>query len=99
MKVINNKTETVKDDLIATIGKGDKLARSRKHIEKYYDMSVIGKFPDRLVPIPLRPKLTDLPSAIDYDTIYDELMNLNLAVYIPTAYLLDSSRDKYIRNT
>ena len=72
------------------------IARSRKHIEKYYNMADIGKFPDRMLPIPLRPKLTDLPSAIDYDAIYGELMKLNLAVYIPTEFLLDSKREKYI---
>ena len=36
------------------------IARSRKHIEKYYDTTEIGKFPERMKPIPLRPKLTDL---------------------------------------
>ncbi|MCL1806780.1 MAG: SNF2-related protein [Oscillospiraceae bacterium] len=72
------------------------IARSRKHIEKYYNTAAIGKFPDRMPPIPLRPKLTDLPSAIDYDTIYGELMNLNLAVYIPTDFLLESKRAKYV---
>ena len=72
------------------------IARSRKHIEKYYNIAEIGAFPDRLLPISLRPKLTDLSDAIDYDEIYVELMKLNLAIYIPTAFLLDSKRDKYI---
>ena len=47
-------------------------------------------------PLALRPKLTDLPSAIDYDEIYEQLMRLNLAVYIPTDFLLESRRAKYI---
>lgn len=72
------------------------IARSRKHIEKYYNISEIGKFPRRMKPLALRPKLTDLPSAIDYDEIYDMLMKLNLAVYVPTDFLLDSKRAKYI---
>ncbi len=72
------------------------IARSRKHIEKYYDISAIGKFPDRLKPLALRPKLTDLPTAIDYDEIYDLLMKLNLSVYVPTEFLLDSRRAAYI---
>jgi hypothetical protein len=59
-------------------------------------MTEIGKFPERMPPISLRPKLTDLTSAVDYDTIYDELMNLNLAVYVPTAFLLDSHKEKDI---
>ena len=72
------------------------IARSRKHIEKYYDIEEIGKFPERMKPIALRPRLTSLPSAIDYDVIYEQLMGLNLAVYIPTDFLLDSKRAKYI---
>lgn len=72
------------------------IARSRKHIEKYYDTNEIGKFPERMKPVTLQPKLTDLPSAIDYDAIYSELMKLNLAVYIPTHFLLESRRAKYV---
>ena len=72
------------------------IARSRKHIKKYYNISAIGKFPKRLKPLTLRPKLTDLPTAIDYDEIYDLLMKLNLAVYVPTDFLLGSKRAKYI---
>jgi hypothetical protein len=72
------------------------IARSRKHIEQYYNIEAIGNFPKRLKPISLRPKLTDLSNAIDYDEIYDILMRLNLAVYIPTDFLLDSRRHKYI---
>ena len=72
------------------------IARSRKHIEKYYNMDAIGKFPERMKPISMRPKLSDLPTAIDYDEIYDQLTRLNLAIYIPTDFLLDSKRSKYI---
>ena len=72
------------------------LARSRKHIEMYYNTAEIGKFPERMKPITLRPKMTDLESAIDYDDIYDQLMKLNLAVYIPTDFLLESRRSKYV---
>jgi len=72
------------------------IARSRKHIEKYYDTAEIGKFPERMKPIPLRPRLTDLTSAIDYDDIYGQLMQLNLAIYIPTDFLLETRRAKYI---
>ncbi|MCL2153114.1 MAG: SNF2-related protein [Oscillospiraceae bacterium] len=72
------------------------IARSRNHIENYYNTAEIGSFPERMPPVPLRPKLTDLPSAIDYDTIYEELMNLNLAIYKPTDFVLDSKREKYI---
>lgn len=71
------------------------IARSRKHIEKYYDTSNIGKFPTRLKPIPLHPKLTNLKSAINYNEIFEQLMLLNLAIYTPTQYILPSRIDKY----
>lgn len=72
------------------------IARSRKHIEKYYNMDDVGKFPERLKPVSLRPSLTDLNHAINYNQIYDELMKLNLSVYIPTDFVFESRRDKYV---
>lgn len=72
------------------------IARSRKHIEKYYNMEEIGKFPERLKPISLRPCLTDLNSAINYNQIYECLMQLNLAVYTPSNHIFPSKMDKYL---
>ena len=71
------------------------IARSRKHIEKYYNMDEVGTFPERLKPISLYPELTDLGGAITYNEIYGQLMSLNLAVYMPTAYVFESKLDKY----
>ena len=71
------------------------IARSRKHIEKYYDTADIGKFPTRLRPISRRPHLTDLDEAITYREISTQLYDLNLGVYAPSAYILPSQRDKY----
>ena len=45
------------------------IARSRKHIEKYYDIDEIGRFPERLKPISFRPDLTDLDNAINYSEL------------------------------
>lgn len=71
------------------------IARSRKHIEKYYDTADIGTFPTRLRPISKRPKLTDLNDAITYNDISNQLYDLNLSVYAPSDYILPSRRDKY----
>ena len=71
------------------------IARSRKHIEKYYDTTEIGKFPTRLRPISKRPKLTDLNDAITYKEIANQLDDLNLGVYAPSDYILPSKRAKY----
>ena len=72
------------------------IARSRKHIEKYYDMNEIGTFPTRLKPISKRPHLTDLSHAINYNEIYGQLMLLNLYVYMPTAFVFSSRLERYV---
>lgn len=71
------------------------IARSRKHIQKYYDTSQIGSFPIRNIPISKRPGLTDLEGAVTYNDIFDQLNSLNLCIYTPTDYILSSKLSKY----
>ena len=71
------------------------IARSRRHIEKYYDTAEIGKFPERNKPISLRPCLTDLDSAINYNEIYGLLSHLSLCIYTPSNYIFLSKMQKY----
>ena len=71
------------------------IARSRKHIQKYYDTSEIGTFPTRLKPISLRPPLTNLKEAINYNQIFEQLMHLSLTIYTPTHFILPSKIEKY----
>jgi SNF2 family DNA or RNA helicase len=71
------------------------IARSRKHIQKYYDTADIGTFPKRNKPISIRPGLTDLDDAISYNEIFEQLNSLSLCVYAPSAYVLASKTDKY----
>lgn len=71
------------------------IARSRKHIQKYYDTADIGSFSTRLKPISLRPSLTDLKSAINYNQIFEQLMLLTLTIYTPTHFILPSKMEKY----
>lgn len=75
------------------------IARSRKHIEKYYDITDIGTFPERKKPISLRPQLTKLDNAINYNEIYEQLSQLNLSIYTPTYFILSSKLDKYMELT
>ncbi len=72
------------------------IARSRKHIEKYYNTEKIGKFPERLKPISKRPNLTDLGGAINYNQIYEILISLSLSIYTPSNYIMPSKMSKYI---
>ncbi|MCM1517425.1 MAG: SNF2-related protein [Pseudoflavonifractor sp.] len=72
------------------------IARSRKHIEQYYDTTDIGKFPERLKPISRRPKLTDLPKTVNFNDIFVSISELNLAIYTPSDFILPSRREKYM---
>lgn len=72
------------------------IARSRKHIEKYYNTAEIGKFPERLKPISVRPALSDLPSVVSYKDIYESVTSLNLSIYTPSLFIFDSKREKYM---
>lgn len=71
------------------------IARSRKHIIKYYNTEKIGKFPERLKPISLCPNLTDMDSAINYNEIYEQLSSLSLSIYTPSDYIFPSKISKY----
>lgn len=71
------------------------VARSRKHIQRYYDMSAIGPFPKRNRPISKRPSLSTKPGSINYKEIYEQLESLNLSIYIPSQYVHASRMAKY----
>jgi len=71
------------------------IARSRKHIQAFYDMSQIGAFPERRVPISKRTPLTDLPDVLSFNEIFEQLQLLNLSVYTPLAYVFPSRIAKY----
>ena len=71
------------------------IARSRKHIEKYYDMNKIGRFPTRLKPISKSTELTDIPNFYSIQEIYEILSKLNLCIYTPFNYILDNKIKNY----
>lgn len=72
------------------------IARSRHHIQTYYDTSDIGEFPKRNKPISLYPKLTDKKGAINYKEVYECLSDLKLSIYTPTQFILPSRVSKYL---
>lgn len=71
------------------------IARSRKHIETYYDTTDIGSFPERLKPISNHCPLTQRDDVIGFNEIFAQLTLMNLAVYAPISYILDSRVAKY----
>ncbi len=72
------------------------IARSRNHIQTYYDVSDIGTFPLRNKPISLRPKLTNRPNATNYTEIFELLSKLQLTIYTPTLYIHASKLYDYL---
>lgn len=71
------------------------IARSRKHIERFYDTSEIGKFPERLRPLSFHCPLTMRNDVIGFNEIFERLMKLNMSIYAPFQYILPSRRAYY----
>ena len=71
------------------------IARSRKHIQAFYDTSEIGPFPERLPPQSIRAPLSDISDVPDFNDIFAQLQVLTLAVYTPLAYVFPSRISKY----
>lgn len=71
------------------------IARSRNHIKKYYNISEIGKFPQRLEPINVYPGIDLQKEFPPLEEVNKTIKNLNLSVYSPLSYLLPNKRDEY----
>ena len=71
------------------------IARSRKHIQKFYDTKDIGPFPQRLKPISHHSPLTHRTDVINFNEIFNRLITLNMGVYAPFRYILASRLEKY----
>jgi len=71
------------------------IARSRRHIEKYYDMNKIGKFPTRLKPISITSEITNLDNFYSIKDIYIMLSKLSMCIYTPFDYIMESKKKKY----
>ncbi len=71
------------------------IARSRKHIERYYGLAETGEFPERRRPINHKPEV-DLSGAFPaIHRINHEIRNLNLAAYGPLRYILPEKKAAY----
>ena len=71
------------------------IARSRKHIETFYDTTDIGKFPQRNKPDSYHCPLTKRDDVMSFNEIYTQLTLLKLSVYAPVNYILPSRIKKY----
>ena len=71
------------------------IARSRKHIEKYYDTTLLGDFPERLIPITKKSDIDSSGRFPDLQAVYDSIGYLNMAMYQPLQYVLPNKRRYY----
>lgn len=71
------------------------IARSRKHIERYYGTEETGRFPERLTPINIK---ADVDTAGQFRAIREinlEIRRLKLASYAPMRYVLPHKAAAY----
>lgn len=71
------------------------IARSRKHIEKYYGTTETGKFPERLKPINIKPDVDLSGEFRSIREINNEIRRLTLAAYAPLRYVLPHKQAAY----
>jgi SNF2 family DNA or RNA helicase len=71
------------------------IARSRKHVEKYYGIEETGRFPTRLVPINRKPDVDLAKEFPAIEEINNEIRRLSLAAYAPLSYVLESKKSVY----
>jgi ERCC4-related helicase len=71
------------------------IARSRRHIEKYYGLEETGRFPERLAPINIKPDVDVDNRFPAIGEINREIRRLNLAAYAPLRYILEHKKVVY----
>lgn len=71
------------------------IARSRKHIVKYYNTKEIGEFPKRLKPISIKSDIDTRKNVSSIKEVNDEIKSLNLSIYQQMAYVLPNRKVRY----
>ena len=71
------------------------IARSRKHIEKYYGTKETGRFPERLKPVNIKPDVDLAGEFRSIREINNEIRRLTLAAYAPLRYVLPHKQAAY----
>ncbi len=73
------------------------IARSRKHIQKYYksSMAQIGHFPKRVKPISVYSDIDKKHRFPTYDKLNEEIEKYQLSLFKPSTYVLPQFKDQY----
>jgi len=73
------------------------IARSRKHIEKYYGTADIGKFPTRLPPKNIKADIDLTEEFPPLKEVNKTIRRLSLAGYSPLKFVRNDKKDEYAR--
>ena len=73
------------------------IARSRKHVEKYYGTEETGRFPERLPPVNVKADVDVEGDFPPIGAVNDEIRRLRLAAYAPLRYVLPHKQAAYDR--
>ena len=72
------------------------IARSRKHIQNYYNKEEIGDFPEKLKPINIEDvELTNISNVYSFEKINEILNSFSLCIYNPSKYIMESKKQEY----
>lgn len=71
------------------------IARSRKHIKRYYNLLKIGHFPERAKPLPIYPTIDTEDMFMSYDKLNEEISAYQLSLFNPTKYLKEEYKNLY----
>ena len=73
------------------------IARSRKHILRYYKSSIaaLGGFPERQKPITIYPDIDTQGRFLTYDKLNDEINGYKLSLFAPSRYVKDEFKPNY----
>jgi SNF2 family DNA or RNA helicase len=77
------------------------IARSRKHIQKYYKDTIakLGGFPVRDKPLSLYPEIDIQGLFLSYDKLNSEIDQYKLSLFNPSKYVQEQYREAYTAST
>ena len=73
------------------------IARSRKHITKFYNEADVGKFPERRKPIPIYSKIDTLDEFPEYSAINNQISSYQLSIFNPSKYVKEEKKSFYAK--
>jgi SNF2 family DNA or RNA helicase len=77
------------------------IARSRKHIQKYYKDTIaqLGGFPERKKPLSIYPDIDLRGRFLSYDKLNDEITAYKLSLFNPSRYVMQEFKSQYTTPT